>query len=88
VKAVDLGRFNGAPEIQKEIVSKRRNTMNKGKKKYEPYPRATELSEKSLDEVAGGGISVGSKEMEMKKKAQAPPQQPQAADLSMMKAAR
>jgi hypothetical protein len=68
-----LGRFNGAPEIQEEIISKRRNTMNKENKNSEPGTQATALSQKSLDEEAGGGGPIDAMDKEVKKKAQAAP---------------
>jgi hypothetical protein len=64
VKAVDLGRFDGAPDIHASNQFKRRNTMNEESKNIETKDeqieqdvKPAELSEQELDKVAGGGAS-------------------------------
>jgi hypothetical protein len=63
VKALDLGRFDGAPGIhERQHVLRRRNTMSDESKKVEPTEQGakpTELSEQDLDKVAGGTITLG-----------------------------
>jgi hypothetical protein len=58
VKAVDLGRFDGAPgNSRKKTFSKRRNTMSEETKKTEqtePEVKPVELSEQDLEQIAGG----------------------------------
>jgi hypothetical protein len=68
VRAVDLGRFDGAPRSsRKRTFQKGRNTMSKKTKKVEKIEqekkevKPAELSEQDLDKVAGGAVISTSK---------------------------
>ena len=60
-----MGALTALPEFTKETFLKRRNTMSKDTKKVDkkaekgkPKAKAAELSEKDLEQVAGGGTTT------------------------------
>jgi hypothetical protein len=67
VKAVDLGRFDGAPgnspqkppQKGRNIMSEETKKIEKKSEQTEPEAKASELSEQELEKAAGGAGSAG-----------------------------